>query len=104
MSAAENPAAPLGHHWQDSTHISHGVITAGITAWRFRIESSLFRGAEPDENRKDIEMGKLDSWSGRVWFTPTPDWTRGHTGTLYSGSARTGTRRVTASIAQSLVE
>jgi mono/diheme cytochrome c family protein len=74
MSAAENPAAPLGHHWQDSTHISHGVITAGVTAGRFRIESSLFHGAEPDENRKDIEMGKLDSWSGRVWFTPTPDW------------------------------
>ena len=75
MSAAENPAAPLGHHWQDSTHISHGVITAGVTAWRLRLESSLFRGAEPDENRKDIEMGKLDSWSGRIWFTPTPDWT-----------------------------
>ena len=74
MSASENPAAPLGHHWQDSTHITHGVITAGITAWRFRIESSLFHGAEPDENRKDIEMGKLDSWSGRIWFTPTPDW------------------------------
>jgi hypothetical protein len=74
MSAAENPAAPLGHHWQDSTHITHGVLTAGITAWRFRIESSLFHGAEPDENRKDIEMGKLDSWSGRIWFTPTPDW------------------------------
>ena len=74
MSASENPAAPLGHHWQDSTHISHGVITAGVTAWRFRIESSLFHGAEPDENRKDIELGKLDSWSGRIWFTPTPDW------------------------------
>jgi mono/diheme cytochrome c family protein len=74
MSAAENPAAPLGHHWQDSTHITHGVITAGITAWRFRVESSLFHGAEPDENRKDIEMGKLDSWSGRIWFTPTPNW------------------------------
>ena len=74
MSASENPSAPLGHHWQDSTHITHGVLTAGITAWRFRIESSLFHGAEPDENRKDIEMGKLDSWSGRIWFTPTPDW------------------------------
>jgi len=74
MSASENPAAPLGHHWQDSTHITHGVITAGVTAWRFRFESSLFHGAEPDENRKDIELGKLDSWSGRVWFTPTPNW------------------------------
>jgi len=74
MSASENPAAPLGHHWQDSTHITGGVITAGVTAWRFRVEGSAFHGAEPDEQRKDIETGKLDSWSGRVWFTPTPNW------------------------------
>src|SRR5215471_10641082 len=43
LSASENPSAPLGHHWQDSTHITHGVITAGITAGLFRVESSLFR-------------------------------------------------------------
>ena len=73
-SAAENPAAPLGHHWQDSTHIVHGVFSAGVTAGRFRVEGSIFRGAEPDEDRTDIEMGKLDSWSYRVWFTPTREW------------------------------
>lgn len=28
-SASEIPTAPLGHHWQDSTHISHGVVTTG---------------------------------------------------------------------------
>ena len=28
-SAAENPAAPLGHHTLDSTHIAMGVVTAG---------------------------------------------------------------------------
>lgn len=75
VSASEIPAAPLAHHWQDSTHITHGVVTLGLTAWRFKVEGSVFRGAEPDENRKDIEMGKLDSWSGRIWFTPTPNWT-----------------------------
>jgi hypothetical protein len=74
-SASENPAAPLGHHWHDSTHIAHGVFTAGVTAGRFKLESSIFRGAEPDENRKTIDFGKLDSVSGRLWFTPTPDWT-----------------------------
>jgi mono/diheme cytochrome c family protein len=74
-SASENPAAPLGHHWHDSTHIAHGVFTAGVTAGRFKLESSIFRGAEPDENRKTIDFGKLDSYSGRLWFTPTPDWT-----------------------------
>jgi hypothetical protein len=81
-SASENPAAPLSHHWQDSTHITHGVFTAGVTAWRFRVEGSIFRGAEPDENRKDIELCKLDSYSARIWFTPTPNWvlqfSRGH--------------------------
>ncbi|MBI3951261.1 MAG: hypothetical protein HY314_12500 [Acidobacteria bacterium] len=75
VSAAENSAAPLGHHWQDSTHITHGVITAGVTAWRFRVEGSIFHDAEPDENRNDIELGKLDSWSARIWFTPTQNWT-----------------------------
>jgi hypothetical protein len=74
-SASENPVAPLGHHWMDSTHIAHGVFTAGVTAGRFRLESSIFRGAEPDENRKTIDFGKLDSYSGRLWFTPTKDWT-----------------------------
>jgi hypothetical protein len=74
-SASENPAAPLGHHWHDSTHIAHGVFTAGVTAGKFKIESSIFRGAEPDENRKTIDFGKLDSYSSRLWFTPTPDWT-----------------------------
>jgi hypothetical protein len=50
------------------------VLTGGLTAWRFRFEGSAFRGAEPDENRADIEMGKIDSWSARAWFTPTRDW------------------------------
>lgn len=73
-SASENPAPPLSHHYQDSSHITHGVITTGITAWRFRLEGSLFHGAEPDENRKDLEMGKLDSWSARLAFLPTKNW------------------------------
>jgi len=73
-SAAENPTAPLAHHLQDVTHITHGVITAGVTAGLFRVEGSIFHGAEPDDNRTDIEMGKLDSWSSRLWYTPTKDW------------------------------
>lgn len=73
-SALENPAAPLGHHWQDSTHITHGVITAALTAWRFKFEASRFHGAEPDEDRVALDMGKLDSYSFRTWFTPSPNW------------------------------
>lgn len=73
-SAVENPASPLGHHWQDSTHVSHGVITGALTAGRFKFEASGFHGAEPDEDRVRIDLGRLDSYSFRAWFTPTPDW------------------------------
>jgi hypothetical protein len=48
-SAAENPTAPLGHHMLDSTHITPGVITAGITHGSATLAGSWFRGLEPDE-------------------------------------------------------
>jgi hypothetical protein len=74
QSARLNPEAPITHHWFDSTHITYGVITAGISAPRFQLEASAFRGAEPDEDRWDIETPKLDSWSVRGTFTPNPSW------------------------------
>lgn len=73
-SAQENPSAPLGHHWQDSSHITHGVVTGALTTGRFKFEVSGFHGAEPDEDRVGLDMGKLHSYSFRGWFTPTPDW------------------------------
>jgi len=46
-----NPFPPIGHHWQDSTHISFGVLTAGVyTGWA-KLEGSIFHGREPDEDR-----------------------------------------------------
>jgi hypothetical protein len=65
-SASENPTAPLGHHQMDATHISHGVATAGVRQGAVTVEGSWFRGAEPDENRTDLELGRLDSAAGRV--------------------------------------
>jgi hypothetical protein len=62
-SAAENPTAPLTHHMLDSTHITPGVITVGAGRGSATIAGSWFRGLEPDENRKDIDFGALDSWS-----------------------------------------
>jgi len=75
-SAFENPTAPLGHHTFDSTHIAMGVITAGIDRGPWQVESSIFRGREPDDNRWDLmDPGALDSWSVRGWYRPTPEWT-----------------------------
>jgi hypothetical protein len=73
-SAANNPEPPISHHWFDSTHITYGVVTAGFATPRFQIEASTFRGAEPDENRWDIETPSLDSWSVRASWNPTPNW------------------------------
>jgi hypothetical protein len=73
-SARYNPEAPISHHWFDSTHITYGVVTAGVAAPRWQLEASAFRGREPDEFRWNIESPQLDSWSARASFAPSPSW------------------------------
>jgi hypothetical protein len=73
-SASENPAASLGHHLQDSTHIADDVVTGGLTYKSARIEFSGFHGREPDEFRWDIDSGAIDSWSTRLTFQPGENW------------------------------
>ena len=45
----------------------------GLTASLFTLEGSVFHGQEPDENRWDIDQGKLDSYSGRLTVRPTSE-------------------------------
>lgn len=73
-SAMELPQATLGHHWQDATHIANNVVTAGMTYGNFRLEASGFRGKEPNENRWNIDLGPIDSWSSRLTWQPGPNW------------------------------
>lgn len=74
VSAMNNPDAPISHHWQDSTHITWGVLTAGYNFGKFKFEASAFKGREPDENRWNFDAPKLDSFSGRFSFNPTGEW------------------------------
>ena len=74
LSGMDNPEAPLGHHWLDSTHVSWGVVTGGYTWEDLKLEASAFNGREPDQNRYDIEVRPRDSWSARVSYNPAPDW------------------------------
>jgi hypothetical protein len=74
VSAEEIPQAALGHHLQDSTHISYEVVTAGITHGITRVEASGFHGGEPNENRWTIGSGAIDSYSGRVTVSPNANW------------------------------
>lgn len=74
-SALENPSATLAHHLQDSTHISFGVFTTGVTYRWFKLEGSLFNGREPDENRYNFEAHPWNSRSARLSFAPNMNWT-----------------------------
>src|SRR5439155_1058741 len=60
VSARDNPQVPLTHHDLDSTHITPGVLRAGIESGRIAVEASVFRGEEPDENRFNIETPGLN--------------------------------------------
>ena len=73
-SAMDNPAAPLTHHWQDATHVSFGVVTAGLYSRKWQLEGSVFNGREPDDKRWDFDPIKLDSYSGRLTVNPTQHW------------------------------
>jgi hypothetical protein len=73
-SALELPQAPLGHHWQDSTHIADNVATVAVRHRWLRIEASGFFGQEPNENRWNIDWGGMDSYSARVSIAPNSNW------------------------------
>lgn len=73
-SAMDNPAVPISHHWQDATHVTFGVATIGVFTRDWKLEGSAFNGREPDENRWNIDPIRIDSYSGRVTFNPTMNW------------------------------
>jgi hypothetical protein len=100
-SAMDNPTAPISHHWQDATHISFGVFSAGLFTHTLKLEGSLFNGREPDQYRFNFDPIRLDSYSGRVTYDPSASWSfTGGYGYLKSPEALNPTEsmhRVTAS-------
>jgi hypothetical protein len=70
--ASENPQSPLSHHYQDSTHITPGVVSIGVERAGFGIEAGAFHGQEPDEDRLDLDTAALDSYSVRVSWADGP--------------------------------
>ncbi len=101
ISAISDPLAPLGHHWQDSTHIAFGVVTAGVFTRHVKLEGSWFNGREPDENRWNLDLRVPDSSSGRLTWDPNASWSlQGSYGYLSSPESVDPTlslHRVTAS-------
>jgi hypothetical protein len=100
-SAGENATSPLGHHWEDSTHITYNVATLGW-GWRWlSLEASAFHGEEPDEERWNIDGGSPDSASGRLTLRFPGGWSgQVSHGYLHDpeGLEEGDTRRTTASV------
>jgi hypothetical protein len=104
VSALPDPLAPVTHHWFDSTHVTFGVATAGVYGNRWKAETSVFNGREPDDRRWDFDFAAMDSWSGRLWYLPTSRWalqvSGGHLKEAeagHDGGPRTDVDRMTAS-------
>jgi hypothetical protein len=101
LSAFDMPMAPITHHWMDSTHIDFGVLTLGAWKRNLQIETSYFTGREPDQYRYEIGPMHMDSFSGRLSYNPSPNWsTQVSYGYLHSPEALTpgeDVRRTTAS-------
>ena len=74
LSGEDDPAAPITHHWLDSTHVTFGVVTAGFVYDDWKLEGSLFNGREPDQFRWDFDSLRLDSGSARLTWNPVPNW------------------------------
>jgi len=101
-SGLDDPEAPITHHWLDSTHVTHGVATAGWTWRSVKLEGSIFTGREPDEHRWDIEEPTFDSYATRISWNPGRDWAlQASWGSLASPEQlepAVDTERITASI------
>jgi len=74
FSGMDDPAAPIAHHWLDSTHITFGVVTGGVVWNGWKLEASAFNGREPDRHRWDFDKLSLDSAAARLTWNPSPDW------------------------------
>ncbi len=70
LSASAIPTAPLSHHNLDSTHLSANVVSTAFGFGPVTVEAGAFHGAEPDENRFDLDGGPIDSYAGRISVRP----------------------------------
>jgi hypothetical protein len=69
-SSLNNLDSPLGHHWQDATHITFGVATLGFRYKIIKVDGSLFTGREPGEERYGFDKPRFDSYSYRLTVNP----------------------------------
>jgi len=72
-SAAVDPFAPIGHHWQDATCAANGVVTGGLYSHLVKLEGSIFNAREPLGTLYGVDYAgaRLDSYAARLTVLPT---------------------------------
>jgi hypothetical protein len=102
FSGEDIPEAPITHHWLDSTHVTFGVATLGYVWKQFKVDGSIFTGREPDEYRWNFDPPRFDSYSARLTYNPTKNWSMQVSyGNIHSPEQLTpnvNQQRVTASV------
>ena len=73
-SARHIPDSPIGHHWQDATHVTFGVATLGVIVGPIKVDGSVFTGREPDEERLGFDRPRFDSYSARFSLNLNNRW------------------------------
>jgi hypothetical protein len=74
ISALDNPATPIAHHWLDSSHVTFGVVTLGWVHDDLKLEVSQFTGREPDQFRFNFDAARFDSTAARLSWNPDSHW------------------------------
>jgi hypothetical protein len=63
------------------------VGTVAVRHKWWRLEASGFFGSEPNENRLNIDWGRMNSYSSRFSVTPNANWlAQVSAGHLYAGA------------------
>ena len=105
-SGIYNSNTPLGHHWQDATHVTFGVATLGFQYKDFKIEGSLFTGTEPNEERYGFDEPRFNSQSVRLSYNPSENWSfqvsQGWLNDVHAIGPREDMERTTASAIHAL--
>lgn len=100
-SGIYNSNTPLGHHWQDATHVTFGVATLGFQYKDFKIEGSLFTGTEPNEERYGFDKPRFNSQSVRLSYNSSENWafqvSQGWLNDVHAIGPREDVNRTTAS-------
>lgn len=99
-SATANPVVPLGHHLQDDTYSSYGVLTYGMRWPGLRLEFSAFNDRQPEEVGPVFfyDGARLDAAAGRATINAGKGWslfgTYGYMPAMTGGHAHAAQHRI----------